>query len=57
MLLRGKGGKERIVPVGSYAVEAVAAYLDPRPARAGRLPGKGTPALFLNARGGRLSRQ
>ena len=56
VLLRGKGGKERIVPVGSYAVEAVADYLTR--ARPGLVAaGKGTPALFLNARGGRLSRQ
>ena len=57
VLLRGKGGKERIVPVGSYAVDAVGRL--PRPARdpASSRPGKGTPALFLNARGGRLSRQ
>jgi integrase/recombinase XerD len=56
VLLRGKGGKERIVPVGSYAVEAVSAYLSR--ARPGLVAaGKGTPALFLNARGGRLSRQ
>ena len=56
VLLRGKGGKERIVPVGSYAVEAVADYLTR--ARPGLVSaGKGTPALFLNARGGRLSRQ
>ncbi|HSU35125.1 MAG TPA: site-specific tyrosine recombinase XerD [Propionibacteriaceae bacterium] len=52
----GKGSKERIVPVGSYARAAVAAYLvRSRPALARR--GAGTPALFLNARGGRLSRQ
>ena len=52
----GKGSKERIVPVGSYARAAVAAYLvRSRPVLAGR--GAGTPALFLNARGGRLSRQ
>ena len=52
----GKGSKERIVPVGSYARAAVAAYLvRSRPTLARR--GAGTPALFLNARGGRLSRQ
>ncbi len=56
VLLRGKGGKERMVPVGSYALEAVSAYLvRGRPALLA--DGKGTPALFLNARGGRLSRQ
>jgi integrase/recombinase XerD len=56
VLLRGKGGKERIVPVGSYAVDAVAGYLTrARPDLVAA--GKGTPALFLNARGGRLSRQ
>ena len=54
--LLGKGGKERIVPVGSYAREAVSAYLvRGRPALAAA--GTGPPALFLNARGGRLSRQ
>jgi len=56
VLLRGKGGKQRIVPVGSFAREAVDAYLvrgRPELVAAGR----GTPALFLNARGGRLSRQ
>ncbi len=54
--LDGKGGKQRIVPVGSYALRAVEAYLvRARPVLAAR--GTGTPALFLNARGGRLSRQ
>ncbi|WP_395657853.1 site-specific tyrosine recombinase XerD [Nocardioides sp.] len=56
VLLRGKGSKERLVPVGSFAREAVDAYLvrgRPELVAAGR----GTPALFLNARGGRLSRQ
>ena len=56
VLLRGKGGKERIVPLGSYAASAVSAWLvRGRPLFASR--GSGTPALFLNARGGRLSRQ
>jgi len=56
VLLRGKGGKQRIVPVGSYALEAVDAYLvRGRPELVAA--GKGTAALFLNARGGRLSRQ
>lgn len=58
VLLRGKGGKERLVPVGSYAREAVDAYLvRGRPelvAASARVTGG---ALFLNARGGRLSRQ
>jgi integrase/recombinase XerD len=54
--LVGKGSKERIVPLGSYAREAVTAYtVRARPSMA--LRGKGTPALFLNLRGGRLSRQ
>jgi len=57
--LSGKGGKQRIVPVGSYAREAIEAYLiraRPGLARAARR-GPVSPALFLNARGGRLTRQ
>ena len=57
--LLGKGGKQRIVPVGSYARAAVEAYLiraRPVLARAART-GPASPALFLNARGGRLTRQ
>lgn len=54
--LHGKGGKTRVVPVGTYATAALDAYLvRARPALAGA--GRGTPAVFLNARGGRLSRQ
>ena len=54
--LFGKGGKERVVPVGSYAQRAVENYLiRVRPTLAAA--GKGTPALFLNQRGSRLSRQ
>lgn len=52
----GKGSKERLVPVGRYAQTALEAYLvRTRPLLA--VNGKGTPALFLNQRGGRLSRQ
>ena len=55
-LLRGKGGKQRLVPIGRPAITALDAYLvRGRPELARR--GKGTPAIFLNARGGRLSRQ
>jgi integrase/recombinase XerD len=55
-LLRGKGGKQRLVPVGRPAVQALNAYLvRGRPELARR--GRGTPAIFLNVRGGRLSRQ
>jgi integrase/recombinase XerD len=54
--LFGKGSKERVVPLGSYAAEAVTAYrIRARPSMAAG--GKGLPALFLNLRGGRLSRQ
>lgn len=56
VLLAGKGGKQRRVPLGSYAAAAVDAYLvRVRPDLATK--GRGTPALFLNARGGQLSRQ
>jgi integrase/recombinase XerD len=56
LLVFGKGSKERLVPVGRYAQNALDAYLvRTRPLLA--INGKGTPALFLNQRGGRLSRQ
>jgi len=56
VLLRGKGGKQRLVPIGRPAVSALDAYLvRGRPDLARR--GKATPAIFLNVRGGRLSRQ
>jgi integrase/recombinase XerD len=62
--LAGKGGKQRIVPLGSYACRALDAYLvQARPVLAAGArksqhgasqPGR---AVFLNARGGRLTRQ
>jgi integrase/recombinase XerD len=54
--LFGKGGKQRIVPVGSFARAAIDTYLVR--ARPGfSLRGTATPALFLGARGQRVSRQ
>ena len=54
--LFGKGGKQRIVPLGSYAQAAIDAYLvRARPLLSTR--GKSTPALFLGIRGQRVSRQ
>ncbi|HEX3679071.1 MAG TPA: site-specific tyrosine recombinase XerD [Galbitalea sp.] len=54
--LFGKGGKQRIVPLGSYARKAIDAYLvRARPVFSVR--GTATPALFLGARGQRVSRQ
>ncbi|MDN5804356.1 MAG: site-specific integrase, partial [Microlunatus sp.] len=54
--LFGKGNKERWVPIGSYARVALGAYLTR--ARPGLLAsGRGTAALLVNSRGGRLSRQ
>jgi integrase/recombinase XerD len=56
VLLRGKGSKQRIVPVGSFAVTAIEDYLTA--ARPDLLSAKTpTGAVFLNSRGGRLSRQ
>ena len=51
----GKGGKERDVPVGRYGRDAVQAYLTT--ARPAFVSGRARGALFLNQRGGRLSRQ
>jgi integrase/recombinase XerD len=57
--LSGKGGRDRVVPVGRYAREALAAYLvRSRPALAAASGRRSVPpAVFLNARGGRLTRQ
>ncbi|ASU78559.1 site-specific tyrosine recombinase XerD [Actinopolyspora erythraea] len=56
VLLNGKGGVQRRVPVGRPALAAVESYLvRARSALANR--GSGDPALFLNSRGSRLSRQ
>ena len=56
VLLRGKGGKQRLVPVGRPALAAVEAYqVRARPVLAAK--GRGTGALLLNTRGARLSRQ
>ncbi len=54
--LVGKGGKQRVVPLGSYARAALDAYLvRGRPTLSAR--GTATPALFLGLRGQRMSRQ
>ena len=60
VLLRGKGGKQRLVPIGRPAIAALDAYLvRGRPGLAQRRSAAPAPGggVFLNARGGRLSRQ
>jgi len=55
--LRGKGSKERIVPLGQFATQAIDNYLvRVRPQLVAK-NSKGNTALFLNSRGGRISRQ
>lgn len=56
ILLRGKGGRSRMVPVGSHARSALESYLV-RGRAALLAQGRGTPALFVNQRASRLSRQ
>ncbi len=54
VVVRGKGGKQRVVPFGRQAARAIARYLD-----AGRirlLDGRISPHVFVNARGSGLSR-
>jgi integrase/recombinase XerD len=53
--LTGKGNKQRVVPVGGPASRALTAYLPDR--LAWRKPGRDSGAVFLNRRGGRLTRQ
>jgi site-specific recombinase XerD len=53
-LIRGKGGKERLAPLGSGAAGALVGYLPERSARVERLAG-GTEAVFINKNGTRLN--
>lgn len=56
--LRGKGGKERVVPMGSYSVKALDDYLvRVRPSLVAKNSKGKSEALFLNQRGSRISRQ
>ena len=55
VIVTGKGDKQRMVPLGGFAVRAIEAYLSDR--MSVRTPGRDPGALFLNARGGRLTRQ
>jgi len=54
ILIRGKGKKERYVPFGESAKNALTAYLPARQAMLGEA-GRNTPALLINQRGGRLA--
>jgi integrase/recombinase XerD len=56
--IRGKGGKERVVPMGSYSVKALDDYLvRVRPSLVAKNTKGKSEALFLNQRGSRISRQ
>lgn len=54
--LTGKGNKQRVVPVGSFARDALEAYLVRVRPHLAEIAKRSTPALFLGVRGGRLSR-
>jgi integrase/recombinase XerD len=53
--ITGKGGKQRLVPVGRAALRSVSQYLES--ARPGLLRGRASRYLFITARGGKLTRQ
>jgi integrase/recombinase XerC len=53
--VRGKGNKERIVPVGKRALDAIRDMLGDRSAGAGAKSARGADPLFVNGRGGRLT--
>jgi integrase/recombinase XerD len=55
VMVTGKGGRERICPIGEVAMDRVKSYLER--GRPSILKGKESPLLFLNNRGGRMSRQ
>ncbi len=55
--LHGKGGKERLVPLGSYAQRAVEDYLVRTRPQLAEKGATGEKGLFLNSRGARISRQ
>lgn len=55
VLLTGKGNKQRIVPIGRYAFDALTSWLEDRLVL--RVPGHDPGALFLSTRGRRMSRQ
>ncbi len=58
VMLVGKGEKHRVVPLGACAVAACLMWLEHgRPVLAARAPGRAPDCVFLNHRGGRLSRQ
>jgi integrase/recombinase XerD len=56
VVVTGKGNKQRLVPLGDYAMNALEEFfVRGRPSLV--MKGKGTPAVFVNSRGARLSRQ